>query len=222
MTRKMPREWQEYNFPDINQVLSRMKTVLKKPDLIDLELPESIAYMKKDFYGFKPVKRRPWPEKYPPSQLNEKSKEKTDEEEFTEERTFKIKPNTKTTLKREERTSDYTQEVTAAGLLDAAITIDSDWDFSARAASFSQLQRLIQGGYVPGAKIDGHINNEHLTKFFQQRKFENYHINLAPLHVEVKNTLEYRNVSGTDSERIDTPINKMSIENAPKFHGPAN
>ena len=65
-------EWDTYDFPDINQVLSRMKTVLKKPELIDLELPESIAYMKKDFYGFKPVKRRPWPEKYPPSQLNEK------------------------------------------------------------------------------------------------------------------------------------------------------
>ena len=141
------------------------------------------------------------------NQTFEKSKEKTDEEEFTEERTFKIKPNTKTTLKREESTSDYTQEVTATGILDAAITIDSDWDFSAKAASFSQLQRLIQGGYVPGAKIDGHINNTHLIDFFRQRRFQNYKIDLAPLNVTVTNTLEYRNISGTDSERVDTPIN---------------
>lgn len=128
-----------------------------------------------------------------------KSVSKSTEESEMEEKTYRISPWTKTTLKREEGTSDYQRTVKTTGILEASLYIESHGDFYFPVDSFVALERIIKGGHAND--VDWHIAN-----YFKQRHFQNYVMDYSPLHLTVEETINVRNIQSSEIERIDTPL----------------
>ena len=128
-----------------------------------------------------------------------KSVSKSSEESETEEKTYKVPAWTKTTLKRDDGTSDYAQCVETTGILEANLWIDSDNDFGFPVDSFVALERIIRGGHAEG--VDWWV-----ADYFKQRHFQDYVMDYDPLKLTVKETINVRNLKSSEIERTDTPI----------------
>lgn len=136
------------------------------------------------------------------TQRFEKSKETTTTEKESEDLAITVPAMTQTTLTRNKTISDWHQVVTTTGILDACVRISSDGDFGMQFESIEELQTYIQGG---GIQKDWKSD-----RFFAQRHFQEYEIDLTPLQMTVKTPFTYRDVEVSDIIRNDKSLDNGS------------
>lgn len=136
------------------------------------------------------------------TQRFEKTKETTTTEKESEDLSITVPPMTRTSLTRNKTISDWHQVVTTTGVLDANVHIGSEGDFGMEFESLEELQTYIQGGGIQKDWMS--------DKFFAQREFQHYEIDLNPLQMTVQTPFSYRDVEVSDVIRNDKPLDEAA------------
>ncbi|MDE0087694.1 MAG: hypothetical protein OXU23_18370 [Candidatus Poribacteria bacterium] len=132
--------------------------------------------------------------------------EQTDTEERAENQLFKVNPHTQTSVFREQGISDAERTLSVKGILDCSFWLSSDNDWLLYFPSIETMEQWIQGGTLDSSKFTMGDGENSLYKYFSERRFENYQFDYSPLEIEVKDVVDYRDVSYSKVTRTDTPI----------------
>lgn len=133
-----------------------------------------------------------------------------DETETTEEKSestiYHVDPYTQTTILQEEGIADYEQKITTKGILDCSFWFISDSDWAIYVPSMEAFEQWIQGGTLDTSKIHMGDGEQWILKYLTERHFEDYKIDYTPLHVEILETVSFRDTNYGKITRTDVEL----------------